>query len=399
MLTALSASLAVHSATGYTSRAAFDAATTGYIQRTITGFDAQATGTPATSYGSLTIAANGLDPDGATAVALSTVASDTYTITSSPNSMGPSAANQFLAGNSDTVTFTFSSPLYAFGLYLIGNPSPTGDPAIPFWRMRADLGSGFEAFSDTDPLYSLGTGNDVYFLGIVSTDKPFSEVTLYSDNDMAAVFSFNIDDLVYANLPAETTIGQAKSMVSGEVRISAIVTRVHSDRFNIETSDRTFGMAVIGTGATRGKAVTLTGSITGTADDERAIALYSLVSEADSTAPGSFGMGSRSVGGATMSGLQIGIPDALGPNNIGLDATIWGRITGKAPDNSWIMVDDGAGRASGEATTGVKVVGAINAAGRSIGDHIVVRGSVSMWKSSSIHYPLVRVAQTSDVTP
>ncbi|MBI2844671.1 MAG: hypothetical protein HYX78_14855 [Armatimonadetes bacterium] len=400
VLAAIGASVAVQAATGYTDRDAFDAATAGYIQKTITNFDLQAAGTPATSYGSLSIAADGLASDGATSVALSPVATDAYTPTSTPNSMGPSTDNQFLAGNSDTITFTFSSPLYAFGLYLVGNPSPTGDPPIPFWRMRANnTDAGFDAYSATDPLYSLGAGNDVYFLGIVSTDQPFTQVTLHSDNDPAAVFSFNVDDLVYATLPAETTIADAKTMATGEVRIKAVVTRVHSDRFNIETADRTFGMTVLGTGATRGKGVTLTGNVTGTSDDERAIVLYGIVSEADSAAPGSFGMGSKSVGGATTSGLQIGIPDSQGPNNIGLDATIWGTITGKAADDSWITVDDGAGRASGKPTTGVKVVGAINAAGRSIGDFVVVRGSVSLWKSGSSHYPLIRVAQASDIAP
>ena len=387
-------------ATAYTSRTAYDAATAGYVQKTITNFDSQAAGTPAQDYGNLHIAANGLASDGLSGVTLSPIATNIYSTASSPNALAAQSDNQFLAGNGDTITFSFSSPLYAFGVYLVGNPSPTGDPAIPFWKMHADVGGGFDALSATNPIVTLSSGNDEYFLGIVSTDTPFSQVTLYSDNDPAACFSFNADDLIYAILPDEVTLGQAKSLGSGDIRVTAVVTRVHSDRFNIETPDRTFGMAIIGTGATRGKAVTLTGAVSLTPDEERVINLYGIISQFDWAAPGPFSMNSRSVGGGVPFGAQIGVPGSLGPNNIGLDATIWGTITQIAGDSTWMTVDDGGGRASGMGSTGVKVVGAIDAGGRRVGDFVVVGGSVSLYGVGLFdHYPLIRVAQRLDISP
>jgi len=404
LVTALALWLALpgFTTTAYTSRATFDVATAGYVQKTITSFDAQAAGTPAHDYGSLHIAANGLASDGSTSISLPPIATDAFSTTSSPNALGNSIGDsQFLAGNGDTITFSFSSPLYAFGVYLVGNPSPTGDPAVPFWKMHANVGGGFDALSATDPLYTISPGNDVYFLGIVSTDQPFSQVALYSDNDPAACFSFNVDDLVYATLPDEVGLGQAKSLGSGEIRVTAVVTRVHGDRFNIETPDRAIGMAVIGSsGATRGKAVTLTGAVSLTPDEERVINLYGIIAQSDSAAPRPFGMSSLSVGGGPTFGAQIGVPGSLGPNNIGLDATIWGTITGIAPDGTWMTVDDGAARASGMGSTGVKVVGAIDAGGRQVGDFVVVGGSVSLYRVGlSDHYPLIRVAQPGDIAP
>ena len=59
----------------------------------------------------------------------------------------------------------------------------------------------YKAYSSTIPLTTLGGGNDVYFLGVISEKTPISEVYLYSDNDPSAVFSFNIDDVLYASLP------------------------------------------------------------------------------------------------------------------------------------------------------------------------------------------------------
>ncbi|OFX16081.1 MAG: hypothetical protein A2Z18_05290 [Armatimonadetes bacterium RBG_16_58_9] len=400
LITALALWLALpgFTATAYTSRAEFDAASAGYIQKTITNFDSQAPGTPARDYGNLHIAADGLASDGATSIDLPPIATDAFSTTSPANALGNSAGDsQFLAGNGDTITFSFSSPIYAFGVYLVGNPSPTGAPAIPFWRMSA---AQTDALSATDSLYSLGPGNDVYFLGIVSTDQSFSQVTLYSDNDPDAAFSFNVDDVIYAALPDKVSLGQAKSLASGEVRVTAVVTRVHSDRFNVETPDRTYGMAVIGTGATRGKAVTLTGAILQTPDDERAISLHGIIAESDSTAPGPFGMSSRAVGGGATFGLQIGVPGSVGPNNIGLDSVICGRVTGIADDGTWVTVDDGAARPSGMGPTGVKVVGAIDPSRRRVGDFVVVRGSISLYRMGlSDHYPLIRVAQAGDIAP
>lgn len=381
--------------TGYTSRTAFDSATAGYIQRTVTNLDAQADGSSASSYPSLSISATGLASDGSTPMSLPPIATASFTTTSAPNSLGVSGADhQFLAGNGDTITFTFSSPVHAFGTYLIGNPTPTGNPPIPFWRMQV---SGFDAYSATDPLYSLDTGNDVYFLGIVSTDQPFNSVTLRSDNDPSAVYSFDADDLVYASLPDEVSILQAKSMSSGYVRVSATVTRVHADRFNIEYGDRSMGIMVRGTGATRGEVTTLLGNLTDNGSGERCIELTQIIRRTPDTPPAPLAMGSRAVGGSNTIGLQIGVPGSYGPNNIGLDGQIWGKITAIAPDYSWITVDDGAGRPLIPGITGVVVLGSNVGLRRWIGQYVVARGSVTLVDYETTHLPAIRVASPGDI--
>ena len=381
--------------TGYTNRALFDSAIAGYTQHTVTNFDAQADGSSAASYGSLSISASGLASDGSTPIVLPPIATASHLAASAPNSLGVFGEDhEFLAGNGDRITFNFSVPVHAFGAYLIGNPTPTGSPPIPFWRMQV---SGFDAYSATDPLYSLDTGNDVYFLGIVSADQPFSTVTLCSDNDPNAVFSFNADDLVYATLPDEISLLQAKSMSSGYVRVKAIVTRVHSDRFNIELADRSMGIMVRGTGAVRGEATTLLGNLMDNGNGERCIELTQIIARTRDTPPTPLAMGSRAVGGSNTVGLQIGVPGSCGPNNVGLDAQVWGRVTAIAPDYSWVTIDDGAGRPLIPGVTGVVLLGKDVGARRWIGQYLVARGSVTLVDYETTHLPAIRVAAPEDI--
>lgn len=385
--------------TGYTSPPMFSSAITGYSVRVSTSFDGQDDETKAVKYGIMGISASGLDSDGATVIKLGTIATGDFPAASPRNSLGVSwEDHQFLAGNGDVITFTFTRPVHAFGLCLIGNPSPTGKPAIPFWKLRVNTDPDFEAFSAIDPLTSLGEGNDIYFLGVVSPEVPFTEAVLYSDNDPAAVYSFNVDDVVFAVDAQAVSLGDAKALASGDVVISdVIVTRVHSDRFNVETEDRSFGMAVKGAGATRGKRVSLFGGVTGNSDGERVLELAQILSQTDATPPQPLGMTTRSVGGSQTVGLQIGCPDSIGPNNIGLDVKVWGKITAIAPDFNWITVDDGVGHPSGEGPIGLAVVGAINARTRQVGDCISVTGSSSMFGATDGSHSLIRVAQPEDI--
>jgi hypothetical protein len=399
IICAFAAASSFAATTTYTSKTEFDAATSGFINTTTVNFDDHRTGYPAASFGIMSISASGLASNGSTLMTLSPIETSAFSPTSIYNALGVSGMDySFLAGNSDVISFQFSQPIYAFGMYMIGNPSPTGSPAIPFWRMHVNTSPGFDAYSETDPMYSLSSGNDVYFLGVVSTDVPFTLAELHSDNDLAAVFSFNCDDVVYASLPDEVTIPQAKAMESSYVRVSGIVTRVHSDRFNIETPDRLAGIAVMGTGATRGSAVTVLGTTAVNSEHECVIELDSIIANSQSTAPGTLAMGSLSVGGATTVGLQVGVPGSVGPNNIGLDACVWGKITAVSPDLEWFTLDDGAGRPLQDGITGVVVVGPTVARGRSVGEFVTVRGSVTM--VDPVHYyPAIRVADPAwDIT-
>lgn len=179
----------------------------------------------------------------------------------------------------------------------------------------------------------------------------------------------------------------------------AVVERVHSDRFNIESSDPRAGLAVMGGGAIPGTAVTVLGSMGLTADDERVLNLTQILSAAESRPPATVFMTTRALGGYGTVGMQTGIPGSTGANNIGLDVAIAGQITAIAGDNSWMTVDDGAGRASGHGSAGVAVVGSINASARYVGQFVIVRGSSSIIRLSGIDYSLIRVANSTDISP
>lgn len=410
----MSAITPASSETAYTDPTAFTGATSALAVTHFQNFDSQADGSYATNYGKLSMWGNGLDSNGLTAISLPPVAVNAYPTTSAANAMGAqSGTRQLLSGNSDSVSFSFTGPVHSFGISLIGNPSPTGIPAIPFWKMTINTPSGFSAYSTTDPLATLSPGNDHYFLGVVS-EVPFTQVTLYSDNDPNAVFSFNIDDIKYGTNAQIATITEAKSLpIDTVVKLSDVtITRVHpgfsGSRFYVESMDRLAGIAVIGSsGYLRGDSLDFTGQITMTSDDEVAITLDEVIDGESSAAPASFGMNTLSLGGTTSVGSQIGIPGSVGPNNIGLDVCISGTITEVHYDpfpygpGSWIILDDGAVRACGDTINkGVKVTGAINAYSRTVGQFVTLRGSVSLWKAvDGVHYPLVRVADAGDITP
>ncbi len=382
----------------YTDPHQFTSAVSNYGFQLLVAFDDQPDGSSAARYGMLRVSSTGLASDGSTTLTLAPVATSDFPVVSAPNSMGePTSQDQFLAGNSDTLTFNFACPVYAFGLYLIGNPAPTGSPAIPFWRLNVPV-LAFDALSSTVPRESLGPGSDVYFLGVVSPDIPFSQAHLYSDNDPAAVFSFCVDNIYVATAARKVDIPGAKALESGNVIISdAAVMRNHTDRVNVEARDRSAGIAVLESDLTRGVTVSFLGSVEATADDERVIRMIHVIETVQEDPPGTIHMSTRAVGGGSSVGLQSGCVGSLGPNNIGLDVTICGRVTAIAKDRSWMTVDDGTQRESGMSSKGVKIVGRFGGDLRYFGETVRVTGSASLFKKAGNYYPLVRVATARDV--
>ena len=409
LLVGLSGAIPCSAAAVFTSRSSFDAFIASFPRKWTVNFDGQAPGTPAVTYGDMTITPRGLSSDGETPINLPPIATNAFPTVSGSNSLGVSGLDhQFLAGNNDRIVFTFATPINAFGIQLIGNPSPTGAPAIPFWKLYVYVPGGFSAYSATTPESRLGSGNDLYFLGVASIDQQFTMVALEANNDLAACYSFNCDDVRYALLPPTVTIPEAKAMETGTVTIAdAVVTRVHSDRFNMATDNPLCGIAVMGTGAVAGKTISLWGSVSSTDDAERVIEVDRIIrNDGDANPPGPFAMTTTVVGGHESRGLQTGLKWAQGPNNIGLDAAICGKITCIAKDLTWMTVDDGAGAPSGyyrddkKPIPGVKVVGAINAGSRSEGNYVIVRGSISLWTADDLRgYPLIRVASMGDTWP
>lgn len=366
------------------------------VRHTIT-FDDLAVGADASVRGITEIGAEGFLPDGARLTRLTPIASNTFLPYSAPNSLGAAGDNQFLAGNSDTVTFSFARPVLAFGLFLIGNPSPTGDPPIPFWRMRPNLPVPIEVFSATEPLSSLGPGDDVYFLGIIS-EEPFTEAQLFSDNDEAAVFSFSVDNVIWCMKASEASVAEAKFLEPGtEILLNDVtVTRVHSDRFNVEKRDRSSGLAVLGTGGLRNREVSLLGTIGVTSpDNERVINLTQIINQVPSTGLHPLGMTTRAVAGGAPAGLQIGCVGSVGLNSIGLDVSVTGVVTSVSADGSWFTLDDGCARDSGVGPTGVRVAGEIGE--RREGEYVKVSGSASLFSAAAGYFPLIRVAHPKDI--
>ena len=386
-------------ATGHTNPAEFQSAAAGANFQFVTDFDLLAPGSPASDCGMFNVAAFGFDAANER-VDLAPAACGRYTPLSPPNALGPLDGLQFLGGNGDTITYTFSRPVKAFGVHLIGNPSPTGDPAIPFWKMRVNSGGGFEAQSATAPLHTLGSGNDHYFLGVVSQDEPFDEVILYSDNDPAACYSFNVDDITVAADVPESSITEAKNMPDGEILLASLaVTRLHEadGRFNVEAADRATGIAVTGASASRGETVSVYGTTSVTADGEVVLNAMHVMRRAPLPTPYPLCMGTLSVGGESQIGAQIGCHQAIGPNNIGLDIRTWGHVTAIAPDGSWMTISDASVRDSGMGSRGVRIVPAFPLSGFYVGGSVVVTGSSSVFKSGGLAFPQVRVAEPEDI--
>lgn len=83
---------------------------------------------------------------------------------------------------SDSFTMSFSSPITALGLYIIGvggfDPSGTPTPAFTAGTFNLNIGIGSALSSGTPDINPLSDGiSQAYFLGITS-DTPFSSATL-----------------------------------------------------------------------------------------------------------------------------------------------------------------------------------------------------------------------------
>lgn len=99
----------------------------------------------------------------------------------------PGNLDQFSSG--DTLTFTFSSALRAFGLYVVaGRDVIAGD--LSLWVGGTALNNGMQADALTD-----GAGSYAYFMGFVASDAgdAFSSIMLQSNGDF--FFVFDVDDL------------------------------------------------------------------------------------------------------------------------------------------------------------------------------------------------------------
>ena len=155
------------STTTYSSRAAFYTANPGV---TVEGWDGLASGTLITVLNGITYTTN----DGTALV------TDAFLSLSPPNTLGENVNGFFLA--SDTMTFSFPSPITAFGISMNTFDTSTGG-----YTATDNLGNVIGSFFD--PFPGFGTGE---FVGYTST-VPFSSVTIAAPGG----FAYTLDDLAY----------------------------------------------------------------------------------------------------------------------------------------------------------------------------------------------------------
>ena len=167
----------VASTTTYSSRTSFYAANPGV---TIEGWDTLASGTLITVLNGITYTTN----DGTALV------TNAFLALSPPNTLGENVNGFFLP--SDTMTFTFPSPITAFGISINTFDTSTGG-----YTATDNLGNVILSFYDPFPGFTTGE-----FVGYTST-IPFDSVTIAAPGG----FSYTLDDLAYG-----TTVPEPSSL-------------------------------------------------------------------------------------------------------------------------------------------------------------------------------------------
>jgi hypothetical protein len=165
------------STTTYTDRLSFYAANPGV---TIEGWDNLANGTLITVLNGITYTTN----DGTALV------TNAFLALSPPNTLGENVNGFFLP--SDTMTFTFPSPITAFGISINTFDTSTGG-----YTATDNLGNVILSFYDPFPGFTTGE-----FVGYTST-IPFDSVTIAAPGG----FSYTLDDLAYG-----TTVPEPSSL-------------------------------------------------------------------------------------------------------------------------------------------------------------------------------------------
>jgi hypothetical protein len=172
--------------TPYASRAAFDAAFPGSV---IENWDSIADGTTF--------------PDGSTTNGITYTTSgprgdarvtDGFITTSPPNSLGATIGEAF--GGSDSIVFSFSSPLTAFGIDIATSADNTATGAF-----TATTGGGDVITSVSDPFPGFNFGKFVGF----SSDTAFSSVTIAATSPS---FDYLLDNMrgVSGTVPEPSTL-------------------------------------------------------------------------------------------------------------------------------------------------------------------------------------------------
>lgn len=179
---------------------------------------------------------------------------------------------------------------------------------------------------------------------------------------------------VWEIVPAEISIRNAKQSPDGAVVTIAegIVTKALDGCFYIETPDRLFGIRIESLAKVNpGDSVKVYGQMA-TISGERCVKCVSpTVVSIGNAIPQPFVMTNRDIGGAA-SGMQAGVRNPRGPNNIGLLVRTSGVVKNHGTD--YIFIDDGSKCDAGKGVKGLKVM---TSQRPPIGSSVIVTGASS----------------------
>jgi len=201
------------SLTGFQDKPAFSTATSGWSTAT-TDFESATPGIPYLAGPGFTLSLSGPDaPFNMPAVG------NQFWTTSGTNYLGlDNSDTAFETG--DALTFNFTTPVQAFGLYVIGGSDVgAGDVSLVSGAYSVSNGATADL---TD-----GNGSYAYFLGFVSTDSnTFSSVTLNDlTPDSTRLLAINVDDVVLGSNPTSNAIPEPESTVLMCIGLLALAIR------------------------------------------------------------------------------------------------------------------------------------------------------------------------------
>lgn len=254
-----------------------------------------------------------------------------------------SITNNILAFNG-TGIFSYNSEASTMRSNCVYNPGGTN---------YSGLVAGTGDFSE-DPLFVARLTGDYHLLTTSPCiDKGLSSAVPPGSVDMdgdprilptAGIVDIGADEFpFYAIAEAKATVPDGRSVCLDQRNPMVTTARLANQQaYYVECLDRTSGIRCSGVSLLEiGQKGVLQG-VMGTVDGERVLTQASVVSGTLGTAqvPGPLFVIGRSVGGGT-GGLQQGIADGCGLNNIGLLVRTSGRIVGA--ESSSITIDDGGG--------------------------------------------------------
>ncbi len=232
---------------------------------------------------------------------------------------------------------------------------------------------------DVVPWTSVGSSTSVTKTGLTLTGGQTYYFRVRATNGSGVVSAVGVSDGIQVAKPV-LTIAEAKSYPDGYAVVlsSKTVSARISPAFWIEENDRSSGIRVESAMAlSAGLKVNVSGMMD-TLNGERRIKDVTVTPVSGGTAPKPLVIGNTALGGADLNEHTPGVAGGVGPNNVGLLVTVYGKVS--SVGDSYFYIDDGGGVDDGSAAgAGVRVETA--PAGIAVGDVVAVTGISSVTSS------------------